>query len=276
MNYLIAKVKRKREYFRVLSEEEDIFTFPSDLINPIDYNPAYKLEDDEWFVIGEFSMKGFAIDLLTKEVIPAEYSQITLEEYSNISYLCAIQEGYYYFQKLSDSYLIKKSFFSISNEPSIVKNKPIIIINSLPDAIYDCGNDKLYFKKLSTISSIFRGIDSLYKEATHEETEQFLHNEFIQLASDFSAHRVSTPNRKRIAMAMDTLANLNERDQRSIFSYIKEYCDDLTFNEEESFFQIGSDDDLKKLLYGIEQRYYTTPLGGEKRLANSVLVLGRS
>ena len=31
--------------------------------------------------------------------------------------------------------------------------------------------------------------------------------------------------------------------------------------------------DMKKLLFGIEQRFYTTPVGGEKRIANSVILL---
>ena len=30
---------------------------------------------------------------------------------------------------------------------------------------------------------------------------------------------------------------------------------------------------MKKLLFGIEQRFYTTPVGGEKRIANSVILL---
>ena len=33
--------------------------------------------------------------------------------------------------------------------------------------------------------------------------------------------------------------------------------------------------ELKMLLYGIEQRFYTTPVGGEKRLANSVITLNQ-
>ena len=38
-------------------------------------------------------------------------------------------------------------------------------------------------------------------------------------------------------------------------------------------FDIGSEKELKELIYGIEQRYYTTEIGNEKRLANSVIKL---
>lgn len=56
-----------------------------------------------------------------------------------------------------------------------------------------------------------------------------------------------------------------------MYSYIHSYCEQkLTFDKENSKFEINSGDELKYLLYGIEQRFYTTPLGHEKRLANSV------
>jgi hypothetical protein len=42
------------------------------------------------------------------------------------------------------------------------------------------------------------------------------------------------------------------------------------FDENDESFSISNEEDLKKLLYGIEQRYYTTKVGNEKRLANSI------
>ena len=74
-------------------------------------------------------------------------------------------------------------------------------------------------------------------------------------------------------MAMDTLQTFTSRQKQTIFKYIKEYCADLAFDKDNQTFSISSEEDLKKLLYGIEQRYYTTKLGNEKRLANSVITL---
>jgi hypothetical protein len=150
---------------------------------------------------------------------------------------------------------------------------PIIIINQFPDAIYVKGEDKLYFNKLSSITSIFNGIYDLFKEATQEETQLFLANEFIKLECDFSVNQVKTANRKRIAMAQETLKKYNPKDKIKIFNYIREYCNDLEFDENEETFSIANEDDLKKLLYGIEQRYYTTSIGNEKRLANSIITI---
>ena len=109
----------------------------------------------------------------------------------------------------------------------------------------------------------------LYREATQEETDSFLANDFISLKDDYSGSKVKTANRKRIALAAKTLSELDEPDRKNIFKYIGDYCPGLKVSE--NSFEVGSENELKMLLYGIEQRFYTTPVGGEKRLANSVI-----
>lgn len=113
----------------------------------------------------------------------------------------------------------------------------------------------------------------LYREATQEETDSFLANDFICLKDNYSSSKVKTANRKRIALAAKTLSELGESDRRNIFTYIGVYCPDLKASE--SSFEVGSENELKMLLYGIEQRFYTTPVGNEKRLANSVIALNQ-
>lgn len=92
-----------------------------------------------------------------------------------------------------------------------------IVIRDLPDAIYDKTTDTLYFRRLESITSIFRGIDMLYREATQEETDSFLANDFISLKDDYSGSKVKTANRKRIALAAKTLSELDEPDRKNIF-----------------------------------------------------------
>jgi hypothetical protein len=273
MNHLVAKAKsRKGEFFKVISDEE-IFELPGDLDNSIKYDVDYKLEEDEWFAIESFSEQEYCIDFLKKTFISTDYNQMLVENYNKIEYLCSFQTGVYYFQKLSSSQLLRKKYFSVSGAPTRIKCEPIIVINSFADAIYIKHIDTLYFKKLTSIASIFKGIDTLYKEATKEETEEFLQSNFIQLETEFNADKVKNANRKRIAMAMDTLENFSPEEQKSIFSYVREYCEDIGLNEDNTKFIITTENDLKKLLFGIEQRYYTTQLGGERRLANSVIAL---
>lgn len=270
MYHLLAKTKgRNGAFFKVISNRQ-IFDIPDDLNNGIEYISDYKLEDDEWFAITEFSEKEYCLEFLTTRFVSTDYNQLSRAEYQNVDYLVAYQSGFYCFQKLHPSQVVRKRYFSISDQPDL-GNTPIIIINQVPDAIYVREEDTLYFKKLPAITSIFKGIYELYKEATQEETEAFLGNDFVNLIDDFSADTVKKANRKRIAMAQDTLQNFNRREKKQIFSYIREYCVDLEFDEDAENFSISNEEDLKKLLYGIEQRYYTTKVGNEKRLANSII-----
>lgn len=272
MNHLLAKTKgRNGNFFKVISNRQ-IFDMPDDLNNAVEYNSDYKLEDDEWFAVTEFSEKEYCIDFLTTRFISTDYNQLARAEYTNVEYLVAYQTGVYCFQKLSSSQIIRKKYFSISDQPDLV-DSPIIVINQVPDAIYVKDDDTLYFKRLPAITTIFKGIYELYKEATQEETEEFLQNDFIKLNEDFTADNVKKANRKRIAMAQETLKKFKTEEKKQIFSYIREYCADLKFDENDENFLISNEDDLKKLLYGIEQRYYTTRIGNEKRLANSITMV---
>lgn len=130
------------------------------------------------------------------------------KDFLRIDFIFVLSDNYIAFQNVSKSKLLsKRRVLALGAVYEYQDDCSEVVINDLPDAFYDESNDTLYFKRLESITSIFRGIDQLYREATEEETTQFLNN------------------------------------------------------------------DLKKLLFGIEQRFYTTPVGGEKRIANSVIPL---
>ncbi|MFZ4402373.1 MAG: hypothetical protein ACOYO1_20270 [Bacteroidales bacterium] len=276
MNYLLAKTKAKRarkgDMFKVLSNVS-VYQLPDDLNNPKEYDTNYKLEEDEWFAISSFSTKEYCIDFLKIRFISAGYNEIQRVDYGSIDFLCSIQDGVYFFQKLSASQIVRRDYISFNDEPKFIVNEPIIVIENLPDAIYIKNTDILYFKKLTSITGIFKGIDELYKEATEQETVEFLENDFIKLDKNYSAEKVKTANRKRIAMAMETLQKYTAVEKKDMFSYIREYCDNLNFDEANQNFTISDEEELKKLLFGIEQRYYTTRFGNERRLANSIITI---
>lgn len=269
MNYLVAGTKgREKEIYKILSGK--VFDMPEDLDNPKEYNSDYKLEDDEWFHIPKFSNEAYCLEFLKREFISTDYNQIGNIDIKQLLFLSAYQDGIYYFQKITPSTIVEKKWFKIG-EPIIENQSPIIIIKEVPDAIYVKKEDTLYFKSISSLTTIFKGIIELYKEATQQETEEFLKSDYIKLDEDYNADKVKTANRKRIALAIDTFKGFSIKEKKAIYSYIKEYCNErLSYDEKESKFQVTSEEDLKYLLWGIEQRYYTTPVGKEKRVANSV------
>lgn len=74
---------------------------------------------------------------------------------------------------------------------------------------------------------------------------------------------------------MDSLTKMSAQDKMDILAYIGDYCDQkLKFDQAAQKFEISTDNELKLLLYGVEQRFYTTLFGQERRLANSVQPVG--
>jgi hypothetical protein len=274
MNYLLAKVGgRKGGFLKVMSNEEELFNMP-DLSDTQIYSPSYKLEDNEWYKLADFLSLGYENDLIGTAFNSTDYNQINRQQYSAISYFCSKQGDFYLFQKMSATRLLNKKWFQISGTPTLEINKPIIVLNSYVDAVYDINTDILYFKNIATVKSMFKGIEELYREATQDEVDDFLSHNFISLDDNFTSESVKTNNRKRIAIAIDILNQFTEDDERQIFQYIRSYCKDVPVDGDT--FLISKEDHLKKILYGIEQKYYTTPLGNEQRLANSTLTLSSS
>lgn len=267
--------RENKKYRMMLSAKEAIFPeFDPKNTSTSPYTPGATLQDDDWFCIKNVKDKEYSIDLLSEPFSTVDLDSLTRAEFDKIDYLFVIDDRFIFFQKVSKSKLVSQKRIVHFGEGFTYKTDCAeIVIKDLPDAIYDKTTDSLYFRRLESITSIFRGIDMLYREATQEETDTFLSNGFIRLKNNYSSSKVKTANRKRIALATRTLSELNESDRDNIFAYIGGYCPDLKVSE--NAFEVGSENELKMLLYGIEQRFYTTPVGGEKRLANSVITLNQ-
>lgn len=275
MDNICVKLKQreKDKYRKLLSINDSLyapFTISADMVST--YTPGALLEDGEWFCIHEMSQKEFCIDILKADYSSVDFRTLDRGDFTKIDFLFIVTENHIVFQNVSKAKLLsKRCIFALGEGYQYQDDCSEIVINDIPDAIYDKANDALYFRRLESITSIFRGIDQLYREATDEETTQFLNNEFINLKDGYSTASVKTANRKRIALAMKTLNALNDNDRKNIFAYIGGYCPELQVSEDS--FEVGTEEDMKKLLFGIEQRFYTTPVGGEKRITNSVIPL---
>ena len=267
------KQREKDKYRKLLSINDNLyapFSISADMVST--YTPGALLEEGEWFCLQEMSKKEFCIDILNADYSSVDFRTLDRGDFTKIDFLFVVTENHIVFQNISKTKLLsKRCIFALGEGYQYQDNCSEIVINDIPDAIYDKTNDTLYFRRLESITSIFRGIDQLYREATDKETTQFLNNEFINLKDGYSTASVKTANRKRIALAMKTLNALEDNDRKNIFAYIGEYCPELQVSKDS--FDVGTEEDMKKLLFGIEQRFYTTPVGGEKRIANSVIPL---
>lgn len=271
MNQLVARVKgRKKPFFYKLISDRKIYDFDISAVSLVEYSSEYLLDEDSWFKIDNFSKQPFFLDFLGKQFVSSEYNIIPKSKYKDIAYLCSVQNNEYFFQKVTPSSYVTKTFLALGDELVIENNVDRVVINTFPDAIYFKKEDRLIFRNLATISSIFNGIDILYKEATQEEVQKFIDFNFIKLSDCYDIQNVGKSNRKRIALALSTFEKMTDDDKDAIFDYIQEYCTDLKFEKSTKNFEISSEEEMKFLLYGIEQRFYTTIYGQEKRLANSI------
>ncbi len=266
-NYIFGKVKRKQNLFRIIETEEEVYNTTNLVLNGIDYNPATLIENEEIYQLSNFSQSEYCLNFLTEELNTVNFNQITKADLKKLSFICTIQENLAFFQIINSNFFISKKWFSI-DELTLETEKPIITINPFADAIYNKNNDTFYFKKLTAAQKIFKGMDQLYKEATETETQTFLQSDFLEVTADFSPNLVTIPNRKRIALVNETLNRLSDDEKVAIYDYTNEYGQ-VTY--ENGKFKIENDEDLKYVLWGIEQRFYTTQIGGEKRVANSII-----
>jgi hypothetical protein len=277
LDNVFARVKRliKKPFFKLVSDHTLYESTIVTLAACVPYSPDHNLDEDSWFKIEQFSQQPFCIDLLKSNFDSKDYDDLKKEQFINIAYIFAIQSDNFYFQKVTPSLFIKKKVIGFGEAAAIEEGSNRLVINDQPDALYFKKSDTLVFRNLATISSIFKGIDTLYRAATQPETEAFLQSEFIDLKNNYDASQVSKPNRQRIALAIDSLAKMSDQDKIGVLAYIDDYCDQkLKFDQASNKFEISTDNELKLLLYGIEQRFYTTLFGQEKRLANSIQALG--
>ncbi len=274
MNCLLAKVKTGSRIpaFRKILSNREIYKLPMNLCAAVNYNPSTILEEDEWYKIENFSETPYFLEIMNSDFSSVNYDKLGRAEFQKVEYLCSFQENVFHFQNICKSNLQPKNMLHFGDDYKFVEDGTVINISKYADAIYIHVEDTLYFTNLSKITHIFKGIGELYREATDEETQNFLANDFICCSDNFDSSHVKTPNRKRIAMAMDTLNGYSESDKKKIFKYIGKYSANI-YDPVHNIFNIRNEEELKHLLWGIEQRFYTTVVGREKRVANSIVLI---
>ena len=270
MNILIAKISS--EYKQVLSQKGGIVEELSlSQIEALDFTTSHKLEDEEWFKLTNFSKNDFFIDACKADYSSASLAQISNAEYKDIGCIAVFQNGQKHFQRITPSLFVnKKTILDYSGEPKIVEHRQQLEIRQESDAVYIVEDDVLYFRHIAKIKSIFPGIDRLHREATQPEVDDFLNNGFIALSAGYNATSVGSHNRKRIADIGIKYQDLTPEKQTKLIEYAKEKAG---VDIQDDVFQIGSERELKNLLYAMDQRYYYADIYEENRVASSVRVV---
>lgn len=265
MGYLLANIEGKFQG----RESDDLFS-DLDFSNAKNFEADSLLGENEWWQIDSFkNTKYCTIDFLKEESFNSQkYDPLSSLNTDKIKYIVSYQDSNLFcFQKVAKVNKLKK-VLSINGPRMELQEKNFIRINDIPDAVYNRNADILFFKSPASINSIFSGINEIEKIATDIEVSNFISNSFISLASGFDSTSINLPNRKRIAKASEEWNKFDDEDKTQIREYILEFYPG--FHIENNKFVAENDKDLTVLLWGIEQRFYTTPVDNEKRVANSV------
>lgn len=281
MDYLVAKTKGKKgSIYKVLSDKTTFEEIPA-FANSREYDDEYKLQDDEWFVVNQLSRQAYCLDIVKNNFVATNYSFMPKDKYGKIDFIVSVQDegNIFVFQKITPSYIYEKQkllsweHINAPTDQAVLSNhKKVLVIKEGADCYYVKNIDKLYFKNLNAITSIFDGINILYREATNQEVEDFLGMEMINVTDGYTKDDVKTANRRRIKEATERYRNFSPKQKAKIPSYISKYCPHI-YDEVNRQFNVSDENSLTDLLNVLNQRYYTTEIDDEKRLANSVTKL---
>lgn len=282
MDHLIAKLKGKGINYAKLITDKILYDSIPDFTSSRVYDDDYKLREEEWFVLENFSSKNYCPDLLKTSFDILNYSFLGFDGYKKIDFTIAIQgddeHRVYIFQNVTPSSLYAK-YRAIAwnrilvvddqDQPSLIEQDGLLMLKETPDCYYVKDADKLCFKNLSAITTLFHGINELYRDATDAEVETLLAWPEIQLEGGYDKSIVKTANRRRLKEAIQRYNSFSEEDKGLLAEYISEYCPALKDNQTNKY-KVGSEENLTDFLNSVNQRYYTTPINPTKRLANSV------
>jgi len=280
---LVASLDTKDDsdkYRKILISDEEIFNLPNYYTDNIEYTSETLVDENEWYKLSSFSERPYCLNILRSPILSIDFTAFKQQDLGKIEYIFSVFGDIFCFQRITPAKQIKQKMIvfgdilEIENKQSFkpfskLFNSHVLTIKNLPDAIYHKSNDTLYFRNLNDITKIFVGIDVLFREATETEVINFLGKNFIRLSAGFSSNNVKVQNRRRISAALEILSGLSAMEIKYLSNYIRNYCPNIPFDNGQ--FIISSESNLKELLYGIEERYYTTTIGEERRLANSYI-----
>lgn len=285
MDHLIAKLKGRGTNYAKLLTDKTMYDVIPDFGQSRPYDDDYKLNDDEWFLVENFSTKAYCPDVLKKPFDILNYSFLNFASYKKIDFSIAVQgddaHRIFIFQNVTPSSLYGKykaiawnrvHVPSDADQPNLIEQDGVFVLKNTPDCYYVKDADKLYFKNLNSITTIFNGINELYRDATDAEVDTLLAWPELQVEGGFDKSKVKTANRRKIKEAILKYNNFSEEQKRTLSTYIETYCPTL-IDQDTNKYKISSETELTAFLNSVNQRYYTTEINKTKRLANSVTEL---
>ncbi len=238
-----------------------------------EYSPDEHLGEKEWYAQPDFRLKfgdkKFE-NFLKLRNSDVNIDTLTKEEFSRVEWSCCTVCGKLYFQRFQKSSMIEKTgFFALRSDFQFLRDVKVLVINPIPDAIYDPKMDILYFRKLDVVAGIFKGARKICEEASEAQVKEFLGDSLFSIGKEFQKDKISLTNQRKIRTALGQLSSFrNVHCKGELLQYFRFYSPELVTAG--NTIKIGSQTDLRDVLYGIDERFYTTEFNKTKRVASAV------
>lgn len=259
---------------------ENEFNFPSISLEK-EFQPDYTLDTSEWFYVhlNDEDKAQMIGPYLPAAISTADANNIVSNQYKELTTLYLVSNDNQeklkiIFNRVFDKFHIEsKTFlkFINSNEATVTKEKDVIEFNNSIDAYWDGGTSKLYFKSYSTIKPLFKGLEKFYRIATSEEVGSFINSEFFKVEKSFKSETLGERALKHIASIIDAKSiNLSDLTIRTKYNeYAKGYSESGFSISDDGKFILTKTSDLTHVINLLQEKYYTSQITNEKRVANS-------
>lgn len=269
MNLIFAKLRLRgnvNKYRKMLSTDEEVYPDFTDMVTAVTpYSPGALSEPGEWFRLSNISQADYALNILN-----ADFNTLDFDSFAR----CLLCGTIHYSSKmLLGQNWPQKSISGIServisSEASVMRSLSITcqmqsIAGRTIRCIFADSNPLRQYSKESirfTERPPMRKHPSFFK-ATLSNWEKPILPKTLKL-----------PIGKKLRSQVKLYLLWPPRIEKIYSLNIGEYCPSLKTPDNK--FAVNSEDELKLLLCGIEQRFYTTLVGNERRIANSVIPLG--
>jgi hypothetical protein len=261
---------------------ENGFNFPAiDTNAERKFQPDYKLDDDEWFYV---DINADDKAMMMAPYLPAvestvDANNIISSQYKELAVLYLASKDSngkikIIFNRIFDKfYITSKVFlkFIDSGEAAVTTEENIVEFNSNVDAYWDDATSKLYFKSYSTIKPLFKWIEKFYRSATSEEVDSFITSGFFKVEKSFKSENLGERALKHIAGIIDEKSiDFSDLAVRKKYNeYAKGYSESGFSINEDGKFILTKVSDLTHVINLLQERYYTSQITNEKRVAHS-------
>jgi hypothetical protein len=281
---LFARIACKNDKHKIIFtskndiEKTGFFNVPDiEMDKTIEFNAenARNLEEDEWFFIElDDEHKSMIQPYVSSAASTADLNPITADDYMAVEAIYKVIKGEsntieIIFQKITKTNkIVSKRFLLFGDHPEIQEQKNSIEFSTRQDAYFD-GHNKIYFKKFSSIRSLFEGIEDYYREATDKEVKQIRNSKLLEISDGI---KIGIRNRKKIATLLnDDSIKLDDKSfQDKLRKCASKYSEAGFKIDGNGKFIITNDRELGIFLSLAGGRFYTSEMTGDKMEAHEV------